>query len=79
MTLAKARNTIPSKTTVAAQFASENPKLATFTDLVKSARARTGELGQGWPAQATKIYTAVQSALTGKASPADALKQAQGQ
>jgi multiple sugar transport system substrate-binding protein len=79
MTLAKARNTIPSKTAVAAQFASENPKLATFTDLVKSARARTGQLGQGWPAQATKIYTAVQSALTGKASPADALKQAQGQ
>ena len=63
----------------AAKFAEENPKLATFTELVKTARARTGQLGEEWPAQATKIYTAIQTALTGKASPADALKQAQGQ
>jgi multiple sugar transport system substrate-binding protein len=79
LALAKVRNTIPSKTTLAAKFAAENPKLATFTELVKTARARTGQLGEGWPAQATKIYTAIQTALTGKASPADALKQAQGQ
>ncbi|MBB6404797.1 sugar ABC transporter substrate-binding protein [Arthrobacter sp. AZCC_0090] len=77
--MAKVRNTIPSKTSLAAKFATDNPKLATFTDLIKTARARTGELGEGWPAQATKIYTAIQTALTGKASPADALKQAQGQ
>lgn len=78
MAMAKARNTIPSKVTLADQFAGQNPKLATFTDLVKSARARTGQLGADWPKQATKIYTAIQTALTGKASPADALKQAQG-
>lgn len=79
LSMAKARNTIPSKTSLAETFAQENPKLATFTELVKTARARTGQLGDGWPAQATKIYTAIQSALTGSASPADALKQAQGQ
>ncbi|WP_416417059.1 sugar ABC transporter substrate-binding protein [Paenarthrobacter aromaticivorans] len=79
MSMAKVRNTIPSKTTLAEKFAAENPKLATFTELIKTARARTGELGADWPAQATKIYTAIQTALTGNASPADALKQAQGQ
>ncbi|MFS2087329.1 extracellular solute-binding protein [Paenarthrobacter nicotinovorans] len=79
LAMAKVRNTIPSKTTLADKFASENPKLATFTELIKTARARTGELGEEWPAQATKIYTAIQTALTGNASPADALKQAQGQ
>jgi multiple sugar transport system substrate-binding protein len=79
LAMAKVRNTIPSKTTLAETFASENPKLATFTELIKTARARTGQLGEEWPAQATKIYTAIQTALTGNASPADALKQAQGQ
>ncbi|BCW46737.1 sugar ABC transporter substrate-binding protein [Arthrobacter sp. StoSoilB5] len=79
MAMAKVRNTIPSKTTLADKFATENPKLATFTELIKTARARTGQLGEGWPAQATKIYTAIQTALTGNASPADALKRAQGQ
>ena len=79
LAMAKVRNTIPSKTTLAAKFAEENPKLATFTELVKTARARTGQLGEEWPAQATKIYTAIQTALTGKASPSEALKQAQGQ
>ncbi len=77
LAMAKARNTIPSKTKVAAQFAAENPKLASFADLVETARARTGQLGEEWPDQATKIYTAIQRALTDQASPADALKQAQ--
>ena len=48
-----------------------------FTELVETARARTGELGREWPDAATKIYTAMQSALTGGAPPAQALKQAQ--
>ena len=79
LAMATARNTIPSKTTLSEKFASDNPKLATFTELIKTARARTGQLGEEWPAQATKIYTAIQTSLTGNASPADALKQAQGQ
>ncbi|WP_138443174.1 sugar ABC transporter substrate-binding protein [Sinomonas susongensis] len=77
LSMAKQRNTVPAKTTLAAQFASDNPKLAVFTNLIKTARARTGELGADWPKAATKIYTAIQTALTGKASPSDALQQAQ--
>ena len=48
-----------------------------FSELVANARARTGELGAEWPKAATKIYTAVQAALTGQAAPAEALQQAQ--
>ena len=48
-----------------------------FSGLVEDARARTGELGAEWPDAATKIYTAMQSALTGGAPPAQALEQAQ--
>jgi multiple sugar transport system substrate-binding protein len=77
LSMAKQRNTVPSKTTLAAQFSADNPKLAVFMDLIKTARARTGELGADWPKAATKIYTAIQTALTGKASPSDALQQAQ--
>jgi multiple sugar transport system substrate-binding protein len=51
--------------------------MAAFTEQVKTARARTGKLGADWPAAATKIYTAVQSAITGGATPDAALRQAQ--
>ncbi|MBF4577000.1 ABC transporter substrate-binding protein [Frondihabitans sp. VKM Ac-2883] len=75
--MAKLRYTIPSKTAAAEQFGIDVPAEQVFVDLVASARARTGELGEDWPKAATKIYTAVQSSLTGQSSPADALKNAQ--
>jgi multiple sugar transport system substrate-binding protein len=77
LAMAKLRYTIPSKTAAAEKFGTEVPEEKVFVDLVANARARTGELGADWPKAATKIYTAVQSALTGQASPADALKSAQ--
>jgi multiple sugar transport system substrate-binding protein len=77
LAMAKLRYTIPSKTAAAEKFGTEVPEEKVFVDLVANARARTGELGADWPKAATKIYTAVQSALTGQASPADALKNAQ--
>ncbi|MET3451411.1 MULTISPECIES: extracellular solute-binding protein [Curtobacterium] len=77
LAMAKLRYTIPSKTEVAQQFGKDVPEEQVFVDLVADARARTGELGADWPKAATKIYTAVQSALTGQDSPADALKNAQ--
>jgi len=70
---------VPSNEAKAAAWAKSHPQVASFVTTVKTARARTGELGPDWPKAATKIYTAVQLALTGKASPADALRQAQGQ
>jgi multiple sugar transport system substrate-binding protein len=48
-----------------------------FSQVVETARARTGELGADWPKAATKIYTGIQSALTGGAAPMAALQQAQ--
>ncbi|WP_317229981.1 ABC transporter substrate-binding protein [Clavibacter sp. MX14-G9D] len=75
--MATKRFTIPSKTAVATQFGEQVPEEQVFVDLVADARARTGELGEEWPKAATKIYTAVQSALTGQSSPEDALKNAE--
>ena len=49
---------------------SDNPHDRGFADQIPTARARTGELGADWPKAATKIYTAVQAALTGQASAA---------
>jgi multiple sugar transport system substrate-binding protein len=77
VTEAKIGGYVPSKISIAAQVAASDPQIASFATIVKTARARTGELGAGWPAAATKIYTAEQLALTGKLSPAAALKQAQ--
>jgi len=77
LAMAKLRFTIPSKTDAAEKFGEEVPEEKVFVDLVASARARTGQLGEAWPKAATKIYTAVQSALTGQSTPAEALKNAQ--
>jgi len=70
---------VPTNETVAATWATSHPQVASFVTTTKTARARTGELGPDWPKAATKIYTAVQSALTGKASPTAALQSAQSQ
>ena len=75
--LATERQTIPTKTSLQAEFVAQQPNMKAFSELVKDARARTGELGADWPKAATKIYTGVQSALTGGATPLKALQQAQ--
>jgi multiple sugar transport system substrate-binding protein len=75
--LAKERQTVPTKTALQDKFIAEQPTMKAFTELVQTARARTGELGAQWPKAATKIYTAEQAALTGQAAPPKALEQAQ--
>jgi multiple sugar transport system substrate-binding protein len=70
---------VPAKTSVGEQFAKDDPLLAPFVTVAQTARSRTGEIGSGWTQAATAIFTAEQLALTGKASPADALKQAKSQ
>lgn len=75
--IAKAAGLIPSKPAVADEVVASDPLLASFAEVVKTARARTGQLGADWPAAATKIYTAEQLALTGKATPSEALAQAE--
>jgi multiple sugar transport system substrate-binding protein len=75
--LGKERQTVPTKLALQDQFVSQNPTMTAFSQVVKNARARTGELGPDWPKAATKIYTGIQSALTGGAAPMAALQQAQ--
>ena len=70
---------VPTNETQADAWAKTHPEVAAFVTTTKTARARTGELGPDWPKAATKIYTAVQTALTGKASPMAALQSAQSQ
>lgn len=70
---------VPTNLEVGAAWATDHPQVSSFVTTVKTARARTGELGPDWPKAATKIYTAVQLALTGKADPEAALQQAQSQ
>jgi len=75
--LGKKRQVVPTKLALLPQFVKANPAMAAFATTVKTARARTGELGVNWPKAATKIYTAEQCALTGQGTPASCLAQAQ--
>jgi multiple sugar transport system substrate-binding protein len=75
---AKARFTLPTRTALLDQYAKEVPSMKAFSEQVKTARARTGKLGDKWPEAAKVIYQAIALALTGKASAQDAFKQASG-
>ncbi|MFD7816833.1 extracellular solute-binding protein [Streptomyces sp. NPDC059785] len=77
LTLAEQHFTVPSRASVAARYAEENPSMAVFAKSVATARIRTGELGVRWPKAATGIYTAIQSALTGEQTAKEALRHAQ--
>jgi multiple sugar transport system substrate-binding protein len=68
---------VPTKTGLLDKFVADQPAMKAFTEMVKTARARTGELGADWPKAATKIYTGVQSALAGGQPPLEALQKAQ--
>jgi multiple sugar transport system substrate-binding protein len=75
---AKARFTLPTKLALLDQYAKDVPSMKAFAEQVKTARARTGKLGDKWPDAAKVIYQAIQLALTGKATAQDAFKQASG-
>jgi multiple sugar transport system substrate-binding protein len=78
LSLGHQRQVVPTKLALLPQFVKANPALAAFATVVKTARARTGELGVNWPKAATKIYNAEQCALTGQGAPQSCLAQAQG-
>ncbi|CCK28536.1 putative sugar ABC transporter substrate binding protein [Streptomyces davaonensis JCM 4913] len=77
LTLAEQHHTVPSRAAAAAQYAEQNPSMNVFVESVEKARARTEQLGVRWPKAATGIYTAIQSALTGRQTPEEALEDAQ--
>ncbi|WP_420111266.1 sugar ABC transporter substrate-binding protein [Pseudactinotalea sp.] len=70
-------NTVPTDPALTDAVVEQVPNLESFAVQVPDLRARTGQLGEDWPAQATAIYEAVQNALVGGMSPEDALEQAQ--
>jgi multiple sugar transport system substrate-binding protein len=68
---------VPTKTALLDEFVADQPAMKAFSEMVKTARARTGQLGAEWPKAATKIYNGVQSALAGGEPPLEALQKAQ--
>jgi multiple sugar transport system substrate-binding protein len=68
---------VPSLKSAAAQVAQTTPALAPFVTEVATALSRTAEVGTKFPAIATAIETAMQSAITGAASPQQAMSTAQ--
>ncbi len=63
---------IPTKIKLAKAYVKQAPDMAAFVKQVATARARTGIVGENWPAAATKIYKAFQLALVGGKTAAQA-------
>jgi multiple sugar transport system substrate-binding protein len=70
-------SSVPTKAELGDQVVADDPRMQAFVDVVPDLRSRTAKLQDEWPTAATAIYTAVQTALTGGASPEEALQQAQ--
>jgi multiple sugar transport system substrate-binding protein len=69
---------IPATTDGQGLLLKEHPELKVWVDAVNSAKGRTSDnLGTKYPVISEQLWTAVQNALSGAASPADALKTAQ--
>jgi multiple sugar transport system substrate-binding protein len=66
---------LPSKPTIADEM--KNPIMASFADALPGTRPRTFELGPNYPDASKQVWTAVQAALAGSASPQEALDQAE--
>ena len=67
----------PTQAGVDAQLA-DDPTLEFWASAVGDAKPRTADnLGTDYPIISEQLYTAVQNALSGASSPADALKDAQ--
>ena len=70
------RYTIPTDSQDDADYLKELPQMSSLVESVNNGRARTAKLGEAWPKTAEALYNAIQSALTGKASPQAALETA---
>jgi multiple sugar transport system substrate-binding protein len=68
---------VPSNQQAAAQLAAGDPQMAAFAQEIPTARARTTDLGTGYPKVSKALAQANQSALAGSASPEAVLAQAQ--
>ncbi|MEW9552877.1 extracellular solute-binding protein [Nonomuraea sp. NPDC050783] len=71
---------IPSTADGQQRILAQEPGLKPWVEAVRSAKGRTSDnLGTDYPKISEALWTGVQKALSGAASPADALKQAQAQ
>jgi multiple sugar transport system substrate-binding protein len=77
LSYAKQVGYVPSLESAATQLAASDPSMGPFVTEVATALSRTAEVGTKYPAIATAIETAEQSALTGASSPQSALATAQ--
>ncbi len=69
---------LPTKPAIIAQYLQGGPEYTEFAKEIQTARPRTTEYGANYPKVSQAIWTAIQSAITGTASPASALQTAQG-
>ena len=68
---------LPTKPAVTQQVLTQGPAYTVFAKESENARPRTIEYGSNYPKVSQAIWTAIQSAISGTATPAAALKQAQ--
>jgi multiple sugar transport system substrate-binding protein len=75
----KLTNYVPSNEQAAQQLAAGDPQFTSFVDEIGDAAGRTATLGVNYPKYSQALWTAVQSALAGRATPDAALDAAQKQ
>jgi multiple sugar transport system substrate-binding protein len=68
---------LPTKPAVTAQYLKGGPEYTVFAEETRTARSRTTQYGANYPKVSQAIWTAIQAAVTGTASPGAALGQAQ--
>ncbi|HZC39857.1 MAG TPA: extracellular solute-binding protein [Streptosporangiaceae bacterium] len=68
---------LPTKPAVIDQELKQGPQFTVFAHETESARPRTTEYGSNYPKVSQAIWTAIQAAITGTASPSSALNTAQ--
>jgi multiple sugar transport system substrate-binding protein len=68
---------LPTKPAVIAQYLKGGPEYTVFAREIQTARPRTTEYGANYPKVSQAIWTAIQAAITGTATPATALSTAQ--
>lgn len=75
-TWATAHYYVPTNAEEAAAYAENTPDMATFVEAVATAKNKLQGIADGYETASTNLSTAIQAALTGSATPADALAAA---
>jgi multiple sugar transport system substrate-binding protein len=68
---------MPTKPAITAQYLKGGPEYTVFAQETKTARSRTTQYRANYPKVSQAIWTAIQAAITGTASQAAAVSQAQ--